>query len=443
MSKLNEVLVIAFGFASVPLMEGQTFELLHSFQGPDGANPLSSLVQSSDGNFYGTTDRHNGGPEWYGTVFQMTPENTVTTLVVFTNGNGSNPYAALVHGNDGNFYGATTSGGVNDNGTVFEMSAAGVLNTLIYFNGTNGRAPHSELLKANDGNFYGTTLHSATGYGTVFRMNPNGSELTTLVNFNGTNGSTPFAALVQASDGNFYGTTQQGGAKGDGTVFQMTTNGTMTVLTSFSYYTNGANPYAALVEGTDGELYGTTARGGANEFGTIFKISTNGSLTTLFHFNGTNGSFARAALMQANDGNFYGTTQGGGADNAGTVFKMTPEGELTTLVSFSEANGRAPSSGMIQANDGNLYGTTLAGGALSVGTIFRILMPVYLNSSRSGNNLILAWPTNAIEFTLQSATNLISPVNWGDSSNAPVIVGAQFTVTNLISGSERFFRLKK
>ena len=147
--------------------------------------------------------------------------------------------------------------------------------------------------------------------------------------------------------------------------------------------------------------------------------------------------------MQANDGKFYGTTQGGGTDNAGTVFKMTPEGALTTLVSFNEAKGRAPSSGLMEANDGDLYGTTGYGGANSLGTLFRIHMPVYLKSSRSGNNLILSWPTNAIGFTLQSATNLIPSVTWDDSSNAPVIIGAQFTVTNPISDGVRFFRLKE
>src|SRR5437773_2279291 len=120
--KLNLVLVIASGFVFVPAADGQSFELIHSFQGPDGANPLSRLVQGSTGNLYGTTGRHNGGPEWYGTVFQMSPEGAVSTLVAFTNVNGSNPYAALVQGNNGNFYGATTSGGVDDNGTIFEMT---------------------------------------------------------------------------------------------------------------------------------------------------------------------------------------------------------------------------------------------------------------------------------------------------------------------------------
>jgi uncharacterized repeat protein (TIGR03803 family) len=173
----------------------------------------------------------------------------------------------------------------------------------------------------------------------------------TLGLFNFTNGAEPVAALMLGNDGNFYGTTQQGGITnstytyGMGTVFQMTTNGTLTTLVSFNS-TNGATPYAALTLGNDGNFYGTTFWGGITNstysrgMGTVFKMTTNGTLTTLVSFNGTNGGFPEAALTLGSDGNFYGTTYEGGTNDVsdggmGTVFKMTTNGTLTTLLSFN------------------------------------------------------------------------------------------------------------
>jgi uncharacterized repeat protein (TIGR03803 family) len=169
----------------------------------------------------------------------------------------------------------------------------------------------------------------------------------------------PSAALVQGSDGNFYGTTAYGGASGDGTVFRVITNGTMATLISFNG-TNGSHPVAALVQGSDGNFYGTTEFGGTNgNSGTVFQMTAAGVLTTLVSFNGTNGSHPAAALVQGNDGNLYGTTILGGAYNRGTIYRLTPGGALTTLVSFTGGRGSSPFGALVEGTNGSFYGTTV------------------------------------------------------------------------------------
>ncbi|MDB6171820.1 MAG: 3-carboxymuconate cyclase [Chthoniobacteraceae bacterium] len=184
-------------------------------------------------------------------------------------------------------------------------------------------------------------------------------------------GRIPYGKLVEGSDGNFYGTTCSGGAKGRGTVYKMTPGGEVSTLISFNSI-NGANPKAGLARGSDGNFYGTTAKGGANDLGTVFRISADGVLTTLAIFSSANGAIPMAALVNGPDGNFYGTTSKGGTSDFGTVFKLTPEGALTMLVSFGSSDGHTPLGDLIVGSDGNFYGTTSTGGALNVGTLFRM-----------------------------------------------------------------------
>jgi uncharacterized repeat protein (TIGR03803 family) len=214
---------------------------------------------------------------------------------------------------------------------------------------------------------------------------------TTLDSFDGTDGSFPYAGLAQA--GNLYGTTVSGGANGEGTVFTMTQSGNLTTLHSFLYYTDGELPYAGLVQGRDGNFYGTTYAGGTNNAGgTIFKITPSGKLTALYSFcsevvngNCTDGSSPDAGLVQDTFGNFYGTTSQGGASGncgevgCGTVFKITPSGKLKTLHRFQRTDGLYPYAGLVQATNGNFYGTTTEGGAnttdcggFGCGTVFKI-----------------------------------------------------------------------
>jgi uncharacterized repeat protein (TIGR03803 family) len=245
-----------------------------------------------------------------------------------------------------------------------------VLNVLHDFPATSGDGvgPLTGLLLGSDGNFYGTTaVGGSSNDGTVFKITP-GGVLTILVSFNGTNGVEPYgASLIQGTDGNFYGTTYIGGSVGYGTVFEMTPTGTLTTLASFNG-TNGIEP-DSLLQGSDSNFYGTTSGGGKND-GTVFKLTPGGILTTLVSFNGTTG-IGPNSLLQGSDGNFYGTTGGGGGGGYGTAFMITPAGVLTTLVSFNGANGASPTVGLIAGSDGNFYGTTGGGGSY-VGTAYKM-----------------------------------------------------------------------
>lgn len=195
----------------------------------------------------------------------------------------------------------------------------------------------------------------------------------TLHSFGGTDGVYSSAALVQATDGNLYGTTANGGANGDGTIFRITPSGTLTTIYSFCSQpgcADGLEPYGVLIQATTGDLYGTTSHGGTANSGTVFRITPSGTLTTLYTFcsqsNCVDGANPYGGLVQAIDGNLYGTTSHGGTLGVGTVFKITPSGTLTMLYSFCSQNncmdGIQPYAALVQATDGNFYGTTFYGG---------------------------------------------------------------------------------
>ena len=359
----------------------------------DGALPEAGLVQATDGNLYGTT--FQGGANTVGTVFKITVGGTLNTLYSFCSQpnctDGALPVAGLIQARDGNFYGTSARGGAEGSGTVFKINPSGVLNTLYSFcsqpNCNDGNGPIAGLVQGSDRNFYGTTENGGGPHsdGTVFRITPSGM-LTTLYSFcsNGgscPDGANPYEALVQGSDGNFYGTTYFGGAGDNGTVFKITPSGTLTTLHRFAGYPDdGGLPHASLVQATDGNFYGTTSAGGDEGYGTVFKITPGGVLTTLHSFNSVDGNGPLAGLVQGSDGNFYGTTSAGGAsgncrNGCGTVFKITASGMLTTLHNFDGSDGNFPYGALVQATDGNFYGTTTSGGAYGDGTVFRLVLP--------------------------------------------------------------------
>jgi uncharacterized repeat protein (TIGR03803 family) len=315
---------------------------------------------------------------WATTALAL-PAQTFTTLHSFGT-DGSLAVGGLVQATDGNFYGTTILGGqfcsAYGCGTVFKITPSGTLTTLHSFDYTDGYESDAGLVQGTDGKFYGTTEYGGVySGGTVFKITASGT-LTTLHNFCSQtacpDGLAPLAGLVQATDGNLYGTTSGGGANGNwGTVFKITPGGTLTTLHSFDG-TDGYGLKAGLIQATDGNFYGTTEGGGANGYGTVFKITAGGTLTTLHSFDGTDGTAPFAGLVQATDGNFYGTTEEGGANRYGTVFKITPSGTLTTLHSFDETDGAYPLAGLVQGTDGNFYGTTEEGGANGDGTVFKI-----------------------------------------------------------------------
>jgi uncharacterized repeat protein (TIGR03803 family) len=363
-------------------LPAQTFTTLYKFG--SGGPPTAGLVEGTDGNLYGTTYGYSGKQN--GMIFKITPSGTFTSLH-----SGGAFAAGLILGTDGNFYGTSLAGGTLGYGWVFKITPGGTLTTLHNFGPLPSGTYPTALVQASDGNFYGTTkeggtnscLYGGTNYGcgTLFKMTPSGT-LTTLYNFCSqsgcADGQEPGGALAQGTDGNLYGTTGAGGnsacgySGGCGTIFKITTTGTLTTLHSF-HLTDGGNP-GGLVQATDGNFYGMTYSGGASNSncttgtcGTVFKITPAGALTTLHIFNYTKGANPSAALIQASDGNFYGTTGGGGnctnfAGGCGTVFKITPTGTLTTLHSFDRADGALPTT-LVQHSNGTFYGTTVRGGA--------------------------------------------------------------------------------
>jgi len=350
----------------------------------DGATPWAGLLQGSDGNFYGTTA--DAGASGYGTIFRVTASGAESLLYSFGGGtsDGATPLGALIQGNDGNFYGTTNIGGSGGYGTVFVITPSGTESVLYSFAGgsSDGANPWAGLTQGSDGNFYGTTTAGgANGEGTVFMITPSGAE-TVLYSFAGGSGdgAAPYGTLIQGSDGNFYGTTYSGGTSNLGTVFKITASGAETIVYSFAGgSSDGAHPWAGLVQGNDGNLYGTTLYGGPFGEGSLFRLTPSGTETVLHFFAGAGGDGAApvASLLQASDGNFYGTTYTGGTTNQGTVFQLTLGGTETILYSFGAAgvgDGALPPGALIQGSDGNLYGTAQTGGADTFGTIFKVTL---------------------------------------------------------------------
>ena len=439
-----------FGIASMRVF-GQSVSAIYSFAGPDGAYPYAGLIQASDGNFYGTTD--GGGADGYGSIFKMTPSGTLTTLYSFTGGSdGSYPTASLIQASDGNFYGTTGLGGpflyTFGPGTVFKSTPSGTLTTLYTFTGgSDGEIPNG-LLQAADGNLYGTTEYGgiasgSSGYGTVFKITLAGT-LTTLHAFSATDGAWPFASLIQASDGNLYGTTYGGGVlsggyEGYGTIFKITPAGTLTTLyTIGTSPTDASAPAAPLVQASDGDLYGTIYGLSPNRPGMVFKITTSSTFTSLHTFssltNGVNSDGANpiGGLIQTGGGNLYGTTLAGGTNGNGTIFQITPSGMLTTFYTFSPLNsnginsdGAYPYAGLLQASDGSLYGTTVNGGANGYGDVFRLhgVYPAPKLSSLSPSSKDAGAPA----FTLSvkgSNFQSFSTIDWNGSPLATTYVSS-------------------
>jgi len=390
-----------------------------------------------------------------------------------------------VQGSDGNFYGLTTAGGVgfvslspedgkhcfiqspSGYGTIFRMTPDGTLTTLVLFDGTNGNSP-SSILQANDGNFYGTMRGNTIGlgnlptrWGTVFKMTPDGT-LSTLSLFNSTNGSAP-GSLIQGRDGNFYGTTDLGGAYGFGTVFKISSDGVLTTLVSFND-TNASGPYS-LMQASNGNFYGTMFRGGKRTvyFGTVFRLSPDGTLTNLVLFNRSNGAGPLGALVEGTDGNFYVATWQGGLGGtslglpagAGMVLKMTPQGKVTTLFEFNGLNGLEPAASLVQASDGSFYGTTSSGGTnlndsaegIGTGEIFRLTVPgadspKIIGTAQSGGRFSTTWlALTRRSYQLQFNTNL-TQTNWSNTGGLITATNSTASASDTIGAdSQRFYRV--
>jgi uncharacterized repeat protein (TIGR03803 family) len=357
--------------------------------GIDGTLPRGRLVEARDGVLYGTTA--DGGSGGFGTIYRINKDGTGhTVLRSFTSGGaaGRTPYGGLVEGRDGALYGTTSASGSGDFGTVFKVSTAGTGLVVLHSFSTNsadGQTPYAGLVEGTDGAMYGTTAQGGTyGRGTVFTVNPDGTGYLVLYHF-GTNpqdGDEPYAALVEARDGALYGTTRAGGGDAAGTVFKLNKDGSeYAVLRRFTGAgTDGQAPYAGLVEGRDGVLYGTTRNGGNGDRGMIFRLNQDGTgygVLRRFSVTGEDGAHPYGRLVEGRDGALYGTAYDGGSETRGTVFRLNKDGtSFSVLRTFSSSggDGRLPYAGLVEASDGALYGTTAAGGTNNAGTLFRLQM---------------------------------------------------------------------
>jgi uncharacterized repeat protein (TIGR03803 family) len=374
-------LLLAIGSLTGPVAIAQNaYTVVHAFdRGIDGRQPATSLILARDGNLYGTTEF--GGVYGGGTIFRLKPDGTDERVLHSFNPpvDGRFP-SALIQGTDGDFYGtAENPFGRAPFGIVFRMAPDGTFTILHGFTcGADGASPVASLIQADDGNFYGVTTGHASdeceARSTVFRMTPDGTLTTIHALVARTDGTSPSAPLIQARDGHLYGTTQFGGPSLGGTVFRITTDGTLTVLHAFHYPddTEGERPRTALVEDDDGTLYGTTPWGGrCFDCGTVFRLSADGTFQVVYAFErgAETGMFPYAPLTRGRDGTFYGTT----CSSRGGVFRVTPDGDLTVVHAFvASSDGVCPEGSLLEADDGALYGLASGGGPSSNGTIFRV-----------------------------------------------------------------------
>jgi uncharacterized repeat protein (TIGR03803 family) len=373
--------MLVFAFAIPTGSHAQTYSALYEFGGKTGdpLNPQYSgiIAQGRDGELYTTTP--DGGSlctGGCGTVFKIAPSGTLTVVYNFNFGaSGVAPFGGVTLGTDGSFYGTTETNGKYNYGTVFKVTAGGTLTTLYNFGPCKcleGVYPKAAPVQGTDGNYYGTTTFLSFGgnEGVVYKITPAG-KYTTLHVFSTTSGYNPNDPLIQGTDGNFYGTTALGGKTVSpacfasnstcGTVFKMTPAGKVTFIYEFDK-THGAGPIGPVIQGTNGNFYGTTSEGGTSGFGVVFKLTSAGVLTVLHNFNGTDGKTPDAGLVQANDGNFYGVASAGGTLGFGTIFKITSTGTFKVLYNFEKTHGATPEVTLFQHTNGILYGDTDRGG---------------------------------------------------------------------------------
>lgn len=389
--RMTVLTVLAVVFMTAPFaalrLQAQTFKTLYSFTGQkDGGVPYAGLIADETGNLYGTTS--TAGAHGSGTVFKLKKNGKIVVLHSFTGGNdGGTPYAALVADSAGNFYGTTLSGGRHGDGTVFKIDIQGKETVLHSFSQApgSGESLVAGLLRDESGNLFGAAQTGGNfavcpplGCGTVFRLDATNKEHS--ISFNGTDGATPYAGLIEDAEGNLYGTTTDREGSGQGTVFKIDKTFKMTVLYRFSGTTDGAYPDASLVRDSAGNLYGTTYLGGASGWGTIFKVDKTGHETILYSFtNNPDGAFPDSALVFDHQGNLYGTTVSGGVHGGGTIFELSKTGTLTVLHSFDFSDGAQPYCTLLRDKAGNLYGTTASFGGgggncegYGCGTVFKL-----------------------------------------------------------------------
>jgi uncharacterized repeat protein (TIGR03803 family) len=424
----------------------QTYKDLYSFTatGPHEFNG-GRLAQGRDGNFYGESQEGGTGN---GTVFKISRSGTPPIVIhKFDGTDGAMETGGMTLGADGDLYGDTSKGGSADKGVTFKVTPAGVETVLHKFTGSSGGAsPSGALVVGNDGDFYGTTSSDPA---IVYKVSSAGNftPLQTLTALQGNQGG----QLIQATDGSFYGGMKMGGS-GDGTAFKVTPEGVVTVLHTFDG-TQGSDAAAGMVEVGSGAFIGTTANGGTNNDGVIYSLTTASSFAVIRDMDGSTDGSLPGSLTVGSDGNLYGTSaNGGGSANCGTIFKVTPSKEFSVVYTFDGTDGCHPEGYLTQGTDGKFYGMTNAGGVHDKGVFFSLDMGLgpfvslvttagsegskvgILGQGFSPSSVVRFGGVEAASIAVTGSTFILATVP-ADAVTAPVIVS---TGTNLLISPQEF-----
>ena len=385
--------VVATNGQQVTIVGNGVAEIIASQEGDNNFEAAENIHQtflvSDAGKTYeliGTTV--DGGPNHSGVVFSMNSEGTVFEyLKQFAMRTSPNPQAGFIKGLDGKFYANFATGGSGDAGSIVRVEADGTGLTYIHhLQASEGQKPTGNLIQSSDGYLYGTTQSGGKNDGgTIFRLKPDGTEFAAIYHFSALSGRSPRGGVTEADNGKLYGITPGGGFYGYGTIFSVNTDGSgfsiLLQLRNQAPINSGISPSGELVQGADGFLYGTTRFGGNSNYGTLFKIRTDGSaFTNIVHFgSAVAGSVPSSAVLIGSDGKLYGMTAGGGALVQGTIFSVNPDGtQYVQLYSFggtgaeSSLLGSNPFGKLAEGSDGFLYGLVGHGGSNGKGFIFKI-----------------------------------------------------------------------
>ena len=420
------------------------------------ANPVGSPAQGRNGKLYVAASGFGRSINTNGKVLGISTSGVVAALHTFTGTDGATP-AGLILGTDGNYYGAAYGGGTG-HGLLFKITANGAYTVLYQFTGgSDGGGPSVAPIQASDGNLYGTTAPATANDGTVYGYVPSSGAFSTILSLNldGSQGQQITAPVLQASDGNLYGTAELGGANGCGTIFKLTTSGTLLQLYSFPCGAGGSIPYGPLIEATDGNFYGTTQWGGTvangecqSGCGAVFKMS-HGEVSILYRFSGKpDGGLALAGLVQGTDGNLYGATYKGGINDLGTLYQISSSGQYKLLYSFVGEVGYGAVTALTQDTNGKFYGNAGSGGRYGEGSLYsldmgfgpfialvrytgRIGQPVQiLGQGLTGSTAVTVSGVAATSFKVVSDTYMTAVVPTGATTGPVVVTTPTGTLTS-------------
>ncbi len=413
------------------LAQAQVYTQIHNFVwSKEGSNPNNPalLAQGQDGNLYGTLPTELDSD---GTIFLSTVAGDVTTLYSFQGPDGNTPQSGLSLGFDGNFYGSTETGGGSKMGTVYSFGSGGLTSFHSFSDGSDGAYPWATPIQAPDGDVYGIT-NNGSHPGKIYRITPNGAFSTI-----GTAPSETIAPLILGSDGNLYGTTPEGGKYNEGTVFQLTLKGKLKIIHSFSTDgKDGTNPSGPVMQGVDGKLYGTTVWRGTADQGTVFVMTTSGAGYKVLHsFQGSDGTNPYAGLVQGSDKFLYGVAARGGANSVGTLFKVSTTGKsFAVLHDFDTTTGDTPFATPMLHTNGIIYGLTQHGGSPNTG--YGVLYS-FNNNLKPFASLVVIWSgkVGTQVGILGQGFSSASGVKFGSGAGTFTVVSDTYMVATVAAGA--------